>query len=80
VNYISILENLIRPLILHHEDLRIKEFPSDDDAIVIQVMVNQEDLGRLIGKRGTIANAIRTVAYAAGSLESKRLKINFDKY
>jgi uncharacterized protein len=80
VNYISMIENLIRPLITHQDDLRIKEFPSEDEAILIQVMVNQEDLGCVIGKNGKVANAIRTIAYAAGSKECIKIKINFDSY
>ena len=46
VNYISLIENLIRPLIQHPDDLRIKEFPSEAEYILFQVMVNEEDLGR----------------------------------
>ena len=80
VNYILMLENLIRPLIKHHEDLRIKEFPSEDEVILIQVMVNQEDLGCVIGKNGKVANAIRIVTYAAGSKEHVKIKVNFDSY
>lgn len=80
MNYISILENLIRPLLVHQDDLRIMEFPSDNDAALFQVMVNQDDLGRIIGRQGSVANAIRTIAYAASSVEGTRLKINFDKY
>lgn len=80
MNYISMIENLIRPLIEHQDDLRIKEFPSEDEALLIQVMVNQEDLGRVIGKQGRVANAIRTIAYSAGLRNAKKIKINFDKY
>ena len=52
VNFISLIENLIRPLIQHQDDLRIKEFPSEDDYVLFQVMVNKEDIGRVIGKQG----------------------------
>lgn len=80
VNYISLIENLIRPLLQHQEDLRVKEFPSEDEHLLFQVMVNQEDLGRVIGKQGKTANAIRTIAYAAGSKHRKKIKINIDSY
>ena len=80
VNYISLIENLIRPLIQHQEDLRIKEFPSEDEYILFQVMVNKEDIGRVIGKQGKTANAIRTSAYAAGSKNRKKIRINIDSY
>ena len=43
-------------------------------------MVNEEDLGRVIGKQGKIANAVRAIAYAAGSQHKKKIKINFDSY
>ena len=80
VNYISLIENLIRPLINFQEDLYIKELPSETEHILIQVIVNKQDLGRVIGKQGKIANAIRTLAYATGSQQYKKIKINFDSY
>jgi len=80
VNYISLIEKLIRPLLTHQEDLRIKEFPSEDEIILIQVMVNQEDLDYLVKKKGKVANAIRTIIYAAGSRACTKIKINFDSY
>ena len=80
VNYISLIESLIRTLIQHQEDLRIKEFPSDDEYILFQVMVNEQDVGRVIGRQGKIANAIRTIVYAAGSKEKKKIRVNIDSY
>lgn len=80
MNYISLIENLIRPLINHPDDLRVKEFPSEAEYVLFQVMVNEDDLGRVIGKQGSIANAIRTIAFAAGSQHKKKIKINFDSY
>ena len=80
VNYISLIENLIRPLINMQEDLYIKELPSETEHILIQVIVNKQDLGRVIGKQGKVANAIRTLAYATGSQQHKKIKINFDSY
>ena len=80
VNYISLIENLIRPLINFQEDLYIKELPSGTEHILIQVVVNKQDLGRVIGKQGKVANAIRTLAYATGSQQHKKIKINFDSY
>ena len=80
VNYISLIENLIRPLIHYQEDLYIKELPSETEYILLQVIVNKQDLGRVIGKQGKVANAIRTLAYAMGSQQHKKIKINFDSY
>lgn len=80
VNYLSLIENLIRPLIDYQEDLCIKELPSETEYVLIQVIVNKQDLGRVIGKQGKVANAIRTLAYAMAYQKHKRIKINFDSY
>jgi len=68
------------PLVIHPEDLLVKKFSEDDELITIQILVNKEDLGRVIGKGGRIANAIRTIAYAAASKINKRVKIDIDSF
>ena len=80
MSYVSLIEHLIFPLITHQEDLRVKEFPSEDDSTLFQVMVHQDDLGRVIGKQGKTINAIRTIIYAAGAKDGKKVRINVDSY
>ena len=53
---------------------------SEDETIVIQVLVNEEDLGRVIGKGGRIASAIRTIVYAGASKEGKHVRIDIDAF
>lgn len=80
VNYEKLIKNLVNPLVTHPEDLMVKKFSEEDDMLTIQVIVNQDDLGRVIGKNGRIANAIRTIAYASASREGKRVTINIDSF
>ncbi len=80
MSYVSLIEHLIYPLITHQEDLRVKEFPSEDDSILFQVMVHREDIGRVIGKQGKMINAIRTIVYAAGAKDGKKVRVNVDAY
>ncbi|MGI6392760.1 MAG: KH domain-containing protein [Candidatus Izemoplasmatales bacterium] len=80
VNFEKLIQELVSPLVVFPEDLLVKKFSEDEDAITLQVLVNKEDLGRVIGKRGKIANAIRTIAYAAASRIGKRVNIDFDSY
>ena len=80
MSYVSLITQLIHPLIVHQEDLRVKEFLSDDDSILFQVMVHQEDMGRVIGKQGKTMKAIRTIVYAAGAKEGQKVSINVDAY
>lgn len=79
------LENLIRsivePLVDHKEDIIVKEFAEDADGyIVYEVMLNKEDVGRVIGRGGNIAHAIRTICYAAAMKHNKRVRINIDAF
>ncbi len=80
VNYEKLIKDLVNPLVTHPEDLMVKKFSEEDEMLTIQVIVNQEDLGRVIGKNGRIANAIRTIAYASASREGKKININIDSF
>lgn len=80
VNYETLIKDLVKPLVIHPEDLMVKKFSEEADMLTIQVIVNQEDLGRVIGKNGRIANAIRTICYASASREGKKITINIDSF
>ena len=80
VNYEKLIKDLVTPLVVHPEDLMVKKFSEDESMLTIQIFVNQEDLGRVIGKNGRIANAIRTIAYASASRDGKKITINIDSF
>ena len=80
VNYEKMIKDLVTPLVVHSDDLVVKKLSDDGQMITIQVFVNQEDLGRVIGKNGRIANAIRTIAYASASREHKKITINIEAF
>lgn len=80
VNYETLITNLIRPLVVHPDDVMVKIFSEDEDMLTLQVIVHADDLGRVIGKNGRIANAIRTIAYASASREGRRITINIDSF
>ena len=80
VNYEALVKHLIEPLVVHPEDLMVKIFSEDEERITLQVIVNKDDLGRVIGKNGRIANAIRTIAYASASREGRKITINIDSF
>ncbi len=71
---------MVAPLVVNPSDVAVKTIDEDDEQLTIQVLVNQEDLGRVIGKNGKIASAIRTIAYAGASKEGKRIKIDIDAF
>ena len=80
VNYEKLIKDLVNPLVANPDDLMVKKFSEEDEMLTIQIIVHQDDLGRVIGKNGRIANAIRTIAYASASREGKKITINIDSF
>lgn len=80
VNYETLIQNLVMPLVLHPDDVGVKLLAENDQEIIVQILVNEEDLGRVIGKNGRIANAIRTIAYASAARQNKRISIQIDAF
>ena len=82
MDLVKLTEEIVKSLVEDADAVSVKEFPSDDEkAILIQVMVNDEDMGRVIGKNGRTANAIRTLVQASSALkDNKYVKIDIDKF
>ena len=64
----DLVEFLVRALVAEPDAVRVTEL-EEDDAIVLEVRVADDDLGRVIGRDGRVANAIRTIAKAAATAE-----------
>ena len=62
----ELVEFLVRALVEQPDKVEVEEFEEDGD-LVLEVSVAEDDLGRVIGRGGRIANAIRTVARAAAA-------------
>lgn len=82
MNLIELTESIIKSIVKDEESVAVQEFPSEDEnTIDIEVLVSEDDLGRVIGKNGKIANAIRMLVQASSSLkDNKYVKINIDKF
>lgn len=82
VDFEMLIKNIIKPLVMNPEDVVVKilDENSKDKTLTIQVIVHSDDLGRVIGKGGRIASAIRTIVYAGASKENKRVQIDIDSY
>lgn len=78
----NLTEKIVKSLVLKEDAVSVKEFPSEEENItVLEVLVSEEDMGRVIGKQGKTANAIRTLVQASSALhDNKYIKINFDKF
>ena len=77
MDLVGLTEKIVKSLVLDEESVSVKEFPTEEEnVILIQVMVREDDMGRVIGKAGKTANAIRTLVQASSTLkENKYVKI-----
>jgi predicted RNA-binding protein YlqC (UPF0109 family) len=71
----NLLEYIIIHLVEHPEDVRIDE-EQDVQGVVYTVHVNQEDVGRIIGKGGSVIHAIRSIGRIRAIKEGIRARIN----
>lgn len=79
---VKLTETIVKELVEDKESVTVKEFPSDDEnTVTIQVMVPEEQMGRVIGKEGKLAKALRTIVQASSYInDNKRVNINIDSY
>jgi uncharacterized protein len=71
----ELVEFLVRALVEQPDRVEVEEFEEDGD-LVLEISVAEDDLGRVIGRGGRIANAIRTVARAAGARDDRRVIVD----
>ena len=82
MDLVSLTEKIVKSIVKDEESVSVKEFPTEEEnVILIQVMVSEDDMGRVIGKSGRTSNAIRALVQASSALkENKYVKIDIDKF
>ena len=71
----ELVEVIANALVDSPEDVVVTE-TEDEKQIVLNLTVAPEDMGKVIGKQGRIAKAIRTVVRAAGSKGDKKIMVD----
>jgi len=69
----ELLEYLARGLVEHPDEVRVTESQEDDGTVILELSVNQDDYGSVIGRGGRTASALRTVLKAAAVKEQRRV-------
>ena len=72
----ELLEYLARALVDEPDSVSVEQFEEDDGTIVLELSVADDDYGRIIGRGGRTANALRTVVKAAAVKENRRVLID----
>ena len=70
----ELVELLVRSLVKNPDQVCVAE-REENDTWIYEVTVAQEDMGKVIGKQGRIAKAIRTLAKAAATRENRRIMV-----
>lgn len=70
----ELVEFLTRALVSEPDSVRVDEI-EENGEVVLEVRVAPDDLGRVIGRNGRVANAIRTIAKAAATREDRRVLV-----
>lgn len=72
----EVLEIIAKSLVDYPEQVDVKEIINDDQTVTLELRVAESDMGKVIGKQGRIAKAIRTVVKAAASRENKKAAVD----
>lgn len=68
----EIVKYIVQALVSNPADVKITSEDESDKVVIIKVQVNPDDVGKVIGKGGRIANAIRSIVKSASSKSGKR--------
>jgi predicted RNA-binding protein YlqC (UPF0109 family) len=72
----DLLEFLARSLVADPGAVQVTEVEEIEGEVVLELEVAEDDLGRVIGRGGRVANALRAVMKAAATREDKRVVVD----
>ena len=81
MNLVALTEYLVKNIVKEPDMVSVKEFADSEDVVNIQVLVSSDDMGRVVGHKGSTIHSIRTLVQASSSIHNnKRVEINVDSY
>jgi uncharacterized protein len=72
----ELLEFLARSVVAEPDAVKVSEVEEIDGEVLLELEVADDDLGRVIGRGGRVANALRSVMKAAATREEKRVVVD----
>ncbi len=72
---VDVLLYLAKALVDHPDEVDVRTVEEDDGEIVLELRVHPDDMGKVIGKRGRTAKAIRTMVKAAATREGAMVAV-----
>ncbi len=71
----DLIEYIAKSLVEKPDEIVISEEESEDGTVLVKLAAAQEDMGRIIGKQGRNAKAMRTLLNAKATRENKRASL-----
>ncbi len=71
----GLLAYLARGLVDRPEEVSVEQFEEDDGTVVLELCVGEDEYGKVIGRGGRTAHALRTVIRAAATHERRRVQV-----
>ena len=75
LDLVGLVRTLVEPIIEFEDDLEIVQSEQGDGNLLIEVRVNEEDTGKVIGRQGRVIKAIRTLARAAAARSGEHVDV-----
>lgn len=80
MNLVEFSELIVKKIVKDPDLVKVQEFTTEDET-VIEIIVAEDDMGRVIGKQGKIANSIKTLIQAKAYNDgNNRVKVNIDSF
>lgn len=70
----ELVEYMVKALVDNPEEVQVKQVEGET-VIIFEVTVATDDLGKIIGRQGRIANALRSIVKAAASRQGKKATV-----
>lgn len=80
MDLIKLTEEIIKSLVEDKDLVAVKQFDTEDNhTVLLQVIVSDKDMPKVIGRKGRVINSIRTIVQASSyTKDNKLIKINID--
>ena len=75
VDVVGLVRTLVEPIVEFADDLEIVESGKEDGNWLVEIRVNEEDVGKVIGRQGRVIKAIRTLARAAAARAGEHVDV-----
>lgn len=76
-NIEDLLLAMVKPLVAYPQDILVR-IEETEEFVEYHLVLNAEDVGRVIGRQGRVAHAIRTILYSVKDKNNKRVRLLID--